>query len=567
MGRLSKRVINQVKKTESKKKRQTMKKNLFKTRLLSFAAFCGLALAFASCANEDVAQGTTGKETENDKNLTTFVAGDEAKTRTSMDYTSGDFFWEAGDYIYVKDDDGTWQKSSNAPTSKVASFKFKVPGKFTASTSYKVYYPGKNGSNDQVIIPATQTQATPNTTTHFGESGDCGTATATGTVGGGSFSFALDHQAAILVFQPYNSNTELNDCYLTKIEVTSDNNITGTYTLNSSTGELTGTGSGKQITLNTTGSGAYANGFPVKTTSASVGTNGAYMLIQPGTHTLKVRYWVKDVLTNVEGVITKDLSSFVYDKNTYYDMALNMNLKDYEATRCLWDAQADFWSGHEWNAANPSDRWQPVVSINPAPHSSELKDPAPSSPRAANMFNSGLGVRYDAVNLCKDCPNVNEMVWYVEYGDPRFDADILWTSMGHLRKSGVWLKKKAKIASDYSTTIANIEDKAPDGIDWRTASKSKTKTISSHTPPSVSERGNYFFLPTLGNAFYNNTLPIRFVIGDYSIATFWSSSAHPDTAGKTAYSLQFSDDGSNIILEVVSIYNREGNIRSAWKFE
>ena len=544
-----------------------MKKKLFKTRLLSFATFCGLALAFASCANEDVAQSATGTDNENDKNLTTFVAGDEAKTRTSMDYTSGDFFWEAGDYIYVKDDDGTWQKSSNAPTSKVASFKFKVPGKFTASTSYKVYYPGKNSSNDQVTILAAQTQTAPNSTAHFGESGDCGTANATGTIGGGSFSFALDHQAAILVFQPYNSNAELNDCYLTKIEVTSDNNITGTYTLNSSTGELTGTGSGKQITLNTTGSGAYANGFPVKTTSASVGTNGAYMLIQPGTHALKVRYWVKDVLTNVEGVITKDLSSFVYDKNTYYDMALNMNLKDYEATRCLWDAQADFWSGHEWNAANPSDRWQPVASIDPAPHSSELKYPAPSSPRAANMFNSGFGVRYDAVNLCKDCPNVNEMAWYVEYGDPRFDADILWTSMGHLRKGGVWLKKKAKIASDYSTTIANIEDKAPDGIDWRTTSKSKTKTISSHTPPSVSESSNYFFLPALGNAFFTNTLPLRFTIGNYYIATFWSSSAHPDVAGNTAYSLQFSDDGSNMILEVARNYNRGENIRSVWKFE
>ena len=536
-------------------------KQLFKIRLLSFAALCTIALAAVSCASEDVAQN--GKETDNDKNFTEFVGG-RPETRTTMDYNSGAFYWEVGDKIYVQDDNNVWQVSNNAPNGKVASFKFKVPGKFTDKASYKVYYPGKNGTDNNVTIHATQNQAEPNSTAHFGVSGDCGTADA---ARANNFHFTLDHQAAILVFQPYNSNAELNDCYLTKIEVTSDNNITGTYTLNSSTGDLTGTGSGKQITLNTTGSGAYANGFPVKTTSASVGTNGAYMLIQPGTHALKVRYWVKDVLTNVEEVFTKDLSSFVYDKNTYYDMALNMNLKDYEATRCLWDAQADFWSGHEWNAANPSDRWQPVVSIDPAPHSSELKDPAPSSPRAANMFNSGFGVRYDAVNLCKDCPNVNEMVWYVEYGDPRFDADILWTCMGHLRKSGVWLKKKAKIASDYSTTIANIEDKAPDGIDWRTASKSKTKTISSHTPPSVSERGNYFFLPTLGNAFYNNTLPLRFVIGDYSIATFWSSSAHPDTTGKTAYSLQFSDDGSNIILEVVSIYNREGNIRNVWKFE
>ena len=155
MGRLSKRVIN-TKKTESKKKKQTMKKNSFKTRLLSFAAFCGLALAFSSCANEDVAQSTTG--TGNDKNLTTFVAGDEAKTRTSMDNNNGDFYWEDGDKIWVKDDDGTWQQSSNAPTAKVASFKFKVPGKFTKGNTYKVYYPGKNGNKDQVTISAAQTQ-------------------------------------------------------------------------------------------------------------------------------------------------------------------------------------------------------------------------------------------------------------------------------------------------------------------------------------------------------------------------------------------------------------------------
>ena len=262
MGRLSKRELLTEKKTESKKKRQTMKKNLFKTRLLSFAAFCGLALVFASCANEDVAQGTTGTETDNDKNLTTFVAGDEAKTRTSMDYTSGDFFWEAGDYIYVKDDDGTWQKSNNAPSAKVASFKFKVPGKFENSTTYKVYYPGRIGSNDQVTIPASQAQETPNSTIHFGTSGDCGTADAS-KQSNGSFAFALDHQAAILVFQPYTSNTVLRDCYLTKIEVTSDNDITDTYTLNSTTGELSGTGSGKKIILATGGWGSNPNGFPL----------------------------------------------------------------------------------------------------------------------------------------------------------------------------------------------------------------------------------------------------------------------------------------------------------------
>ena len=241
-----------------------MKKNSFKTCLLSFAAFCGLALAFASCANEDVVQGTTG--TDNDKNLTTFVAGDEAKTRTSMDYNNGDFYWEAGDYIYVKDDNNVWQKSNNAPAGKVASFKFKVPGKFENNTTYKVYYPGKNGNQDQVTIPAAQTQATPNTTDHFGESGDCGTADAS-KQSNGSFAFTLDHQAAILVFQPYTNHSILKNCYLTKIEVTSDKDITHTYTLNATTGMLTGIGTGKQIVLTTKGSGAYANGFPLNTTS------------------------------------------------------------------------------------------------------------------------------------------------------------------------------------------------------------------------------------------------------------------------------------------------------------
>ena len=126
--------------------KQTMKQHAFTIRLKSLAVVFGIALAFASCANEDVVQNPTNPNEDNDKNLTTFVAGDEAKTRTSLNYNSSDFYWEAGDYIYVKDDDNVLQKSSNAPTSKVASFKYKVPGKFTAHTSYKVYYLGKNSN-------------------------------------------------------------------------------------------------------------------------------------------------------------------------------------------------------------------------------------------------------------------------------------------------------------------------------------------------------------------------------------------------------------------------------------
>ena len=528
MGRLSKRELLTEKKTESKKKRQTMKKNLFKTRLLSFAAFCGLALALASCANEDVVQGTTGTDSENDKNLTTFVAGDEAKTRTTMDYTSGNFFWEAGDYIYVKDDNNVWRKSSNAPTGKVASFKFKVPGKFTASASYKVYYPGKNGSNDQVTIPAAQSQSEPNSTAHFGVSGDCGTATATGTVGGGSFSFALDHQAAILVLQPYNPNATLNDCYLTKVEVTSDNNITGTYTLDPSSGELTGTGTGKQIVVTTAGSSVSPNGFPIKKV-ASVTDNSAYVLIKPGTHTLTVKYTLKDIATNVEGTITKTLSAFNYDKNTYYDMTANLNVRNYDGDKYyMWDAQEQYWKGHEWNLGGS----QPTLTTQSASSDYPQNSSDPNN-RWYNESYPGWGVSNPATHTpCKDLPNVNEMSWYVMYGDPRWDADEVWTTMGHLYKGGMWFKKKSVLQGEGHY---NTEFSADGSTDMRTTYKSYSNSNSSINSglPSAADANNYFYLPALGYYYYGHLNDV----GGYG--NYWSSSAYPWGSGY-AYLLNFT---------------------------
>ena len=522
MGRLSKRVINRIKITM---KKQTMKKKLFKTRLLSFAAFCGLALAFASCANEDVAQGTTGAGNENDKNLTTFVAGDEAKTRTSLDYNTGAFYWEAGDKIYVKDDDGTWQVSNNAPSAKVASFKFKVPGKFKNHTTYKVYYPGKSGNRNQVTIPAAQTQTTPNTTEHFGTSGDCGTADAA-KQSNGSFAFSLDHKAAYLVFQPYTSNTVLKDCYLTKIEVSSDNNITHTYTLDQTTGDLTGTSGSKQIILTTKGSGSYANGFPLNTTSASVATNGAYMVIKPGTHTLKVRYWVKDVATNVEGTITKVLSSFNYVKNTYYDMTANLNVKDYDGDHYyMWDAQDQYWKGHEWNQGGS----QPTLRYN-TPGATTSNDYAQnnSDSRWYNEIFLGSSTRTDAQTaLFKTLPNVNEMAWYALKGDPRWDADELWTTMGHLYKGGMWFKKKAHI-------IGFRDDKLPDGTDRRVSGTNAiTNSSLTSSLPSASEANQFFYLPALG--WYN----VGKLLTVGSAGGYWSSSAYHSYV-RYAFSMEFT---------------------------
>ena len=498
-----------------------MKKKLFKTRLLSFAAFCGLTLAFASCANEDVAQNPNN--TDNDKNLTTFSAGDPS-TRTSME-SDGKFFWEAGDKIWVKDDNGTWRQSSNAPTAKTASFKFKVPGTYTAHMSYKVYYPGKNGNQDQVTIPATQSQSEPNTTAHFGISGDCGMATATRITGERNFNFTLDHKAAYLLFLPRTTNTILQNCYLTKVEVSSDNNITSTYTLNPATGELTGTGTGKQIVLTTKGSGTYANGFPLTNTSTSAATNGAYMVIKPGTHTLRIRYWVKDMATNIEGTITKTLSSKTYAPNTYYDMTANLNVRDYDGDHYyMWDAQDQYWKGHEWNQGGS----QPTLrqGLTGATTSNDY----PQSNTDSRWYHEGSGL-FQATQTCATLPNVNELTWYAAKGDPRADNDELWTTMGHLYKGGMWFKKKSQISGFNPNTGYN-------GTDIRTTTGIYLTWSVSSALPSAADAGNYFFLPALGY-YENGKLYELGLLGHY-----WSSSsANYSWSGGSAYHLAFRNDG------------------------
>ena len=541
-------------------------KQLFKTRLFSLAALFSMALAAISCANEDIVQNGTTRE--NGKVFATFVADAPTQTRTSIDYATGNFYWEEGDKIYVKDDDGTMQVSNavDAAHAHSASFKFKVPGKFGGSATYKVYYLGKNGGGNQVTIPIAQTQTKPNATDHLGDSGDYGTATATGTLGGSIFSFQLEHQATYLVFQPYTSNAILQNCYLTKVEVTSDNDIAETYTVNTSTGNLDASAGSKQIILTTkdpvTGS-TNEKGFSF-TNAASISTaDKVYMLIKPGTHTLKVRYWIKDYVTNVEGAITKTLPSYNYAKNTYYDMTASLDAKNYDSNYCLWDAQKPFWYGHEWNAPNPADRWQPLVSVKPFPHASELINPTDA--RAASTAFPGLGVRNDAVNLCKDCPNANEMAWYAEKGDPRFDADEVWTTMGHLYKGGYWLKKKSKMALDYSTTVANIESTGPDGTDWRINSNYvDDKTYPITTPPSTIEAVNYFFVPSIG---YGLGLSGRekFTI-DGTLGIFWSSSGTSEAPG-VATGIIFNNYGSQIHVTVIKNYSRTNNICYPLKFE
>ena len=512
MGRLTE--SNKLK--EQRKMNKIMKQYSFASRLKSLALVFGIALAFASCANEDIAQNPNG--TDNNKNFTIFSTGDPA-TRTSME-SNGAFYWEAGDKIWVKDDTGAWKQSSNAPKEKTASFKFEVPGKFTKTSTYKVYYPGQNGNQNHVAIAANQSQAVPNTTAHFGTSGDCGMADAAWSNTKKGFAFTLDHKAAYLLFLPRTNNTILHNCYLIKIEVNSDNDITSTYTLDPTTGELTGTGTGKQIIVSTGGSGTYANGFPLTNSTASAATNGAYMVIKPGTHTLKIRYWVKDIVTNIEGTITKVLSSKKFDQNKYYNITANLDVRDYDGDHYyMWDAQDQYWKGHEWNQGGS----QPTLNydfLNPTTPSSDYA----KSNTDSRYYHEGSGA-FQATHSCAGLPNVNEMTWYADKGDPHWDGDELWTTMGHLYKGGMWFKKKSKI-SGYNVNTAY------DGTDWRTNGDNNRWSVS-QTLLSAAEAGNYFYLPALGN----NGFGQLFSVGDGGF--YWLSSAYSGN-NYDAYYLAFA---------------------------
>ena len=505
-------------------------KQLFKSHLFSLAALFSMALAAVSCANEDIVQN--GKGGDNGKGFATFVADAPTQTRTSIDYATGNFYWEEGDKIYVKDDDGTMQVSNavDAAHAHSASFKFKVPGKFGGSATYKVYYLGKNGGSNQVTIPTAQTQTKPNATDHLGDSGDYGTATATGTLGGSIFSFQLEHQPAYLVFQPYTSNAVLKNCYLTKIEVNSDDDIAETYTIDPSTGNLNSSAGSKQIVLTTKDPAAGSTnekGLSFTNATSISTADKVYMLIKPGAHTLKVRYWVKDYDTNVEGTITKVLPSFNYDKNTYYDMTANLEVKNYDGDHYyMWDAQDQYWKGHEWWSANKD---QPVLNFygngNYAKNNSDS--------RYYNTSYPGSGISNPATHTsCKDLPNVNEMTWYAAKGDPRKDKDELWTTMGHLYKGGMWFKKKAYISGYNSNT-------AVDGYDWRTAGIGRDWPAS-QTLPSAADANKYFYLPCLGCYSSGQLIGVSSDEGYY-----WSSSADP-LGSNYAFGLTFTTSSVHV---------------------
>ena len=389
--------------------------------------FAALLLT-ASCVNDDTVQEGKQKKSDIPTGSTVFTGTSqpEVTTRTAiLNHTKGagaSVNWSSSDKIWVKDDAGTWQQSAAAtiPSATNQSFAtFALSGTYTGA-SHDIIYTNKavSGSQPQVEIKTEQTQSSPNNFDHAGESGDCGIAT--GVKLGSGYKFTLNHKASYLCLIPRTNNEYVKRSTLIKVEIMSDDEIAGTYNM-AADGTLTlASGGSKTITVKT------GSGFAIDNAADDMSKNATYAVVAPGTHTFRIRYWLRNTTDNPQGAIEGTVSKIVTlncTAGSIHDITANLNPHDYDGTKYyLWDAQQNYWAGHEWNSANP---WQPTFTTQPA----NLNYPQSNSdPRYYNESYPGYGVSNPAIHSCKDLPNVNEMTWYAVKGDPRWDADELWTN-------------------------------------------------------------------------------------------------------------------------------------------
>ena len=449
--------------------------------------FAALLLT-ASCTNDDTLQEGKQKKTDTPTGSTVFTGTSqpEATTRTAiLNHTKGagaSVNWSSTDKIWVKDDAGTWQQSATAtiPSATNQSFAtFALSGTYTGA-SHDIIYTNKavTGSQPQVEIKATQTQSAPNNFDHAGESGDCGMAT--GVKLGSGYNFSLNHKASYLCLIPRTNNEYVKRSKLIKVEIMSDDDIAGTYDI-AANGALTlASGGSKTITV-TTGSG-----FAIDNATEDMSKNATYAVVAPGTHTFRIRYWLRNTTDNPEGTIEGTVSKIITlncAAGSIQDITANLNPRDYDGDHYyMWDAQQQYWKGYEWTKNLGAGVGQPTLKYG-LPGLTTSSNYAQSNTDSRWYHEGGGSGRFDATQSCATLPNANEMSWYVMYGDPRWDADELWTTMGHYIKVACGLRRSQYSKPNIITTPSFLPTVQPTCV--QRSSTTSTAIVVSPTPVSL----------------------------------------------------------------------------------
>ena len=149
----------------------------------------------------------------------------------------------------------------------------------------------------------------------------------------------------------------------------------------------------------------------------------------------------------------------------------------------------------------------------------------------------------------KDCPNINELRWYIEKGDPHWGKyfyrdGALDPGNGRTRFCpGIWIKKLSVIAKENGKTVEQLKAAAPDGVDYTKGGRGE-KTITDLPSDLPNNMGDYFFLPALGDNHSFETYKKE--------GFFWTSSKEKDYEYHfQIYALHFKEKDNlvEIILE------------------
>ena len=471
----------------------------------------------ASCSNDDTAQENNGKQKGTPAGMTEFAVKEEASTRTMGVYSGSgiDFYWTQGDKLWINNAASLVQSSDDDITGKAATAKFYFTGTYNEQ-SYSVRYTGKgNNTGDKVTIKSEQEQTTPNDGSHIGTDGDCGTATAT-RKGAGKYEFTLSHKASYITFIPYYSHEFAEDVKVTQIKVTADEVLAGKFNFDDNGLKRTSVSDPKtSITLKLNGGGT--NGFPIPI-SSTYAKNAAIMVLAPGTYNnFTVEYSLYDQSTKVAGTVTKNYGELTFYAGKNKKVAADLAVPHYaNDIYYMWDAAVDqhVWKGHENDQLTLND----AVSSN-----------YPKVDTDSRWFNTAAHPTA-ASRSAANCPNANEIRWYVQHGDPHWDSSI-WSITKHLYAGGMWLKKASVIAVDQNKTLQNLKDAAPDGKNYTNGDDNSFKTyaISNTTigdgkPANLS---NYIYFPAVGYYIQSGQNGQLKFVG--SKAFYWSSTARPYT--------------------------------------
>ena len=328
--------------------------------------------------------------------------------------------------------------------------------------SYLVRYTGAKdeGRYDKVTIPSKQPKlAIQNDPYYFFIHGDCGVAVARKDKLTGRYKFQLEHKAAYIGIAPHSSNYsmvkfEYDPKFIVKsIKVTADQAICGTFNFNDDGIDLTSRPAATEQNKSITTSGCL---MPDKFDRIGELENASVIVLAPGTYgTVKVEY-----------VVGTDEDPDVTVTREYKNVT-------FTAGKVKW-MRPDF--------------------------------------RAELCFKT-----YSDDRRVKKCPNVNELRWLIEKGDPHIGKFYYRpgnNSEGGLSAAfsrGIWIKKLSVIAKENGKTVEQLKAAAPDGANYEVKGGAP-KTITDLPSDLPNNMGDYIFLPA--TSWYED---------DY----FWSSSYYP----------------------------------------